>query len=173
MDKMTHLSKLMSYWLRHNPSDIGIALDDNGWTDFDIFVAKAEISKETIEQIVAECKKQRFTIREGKIRANQGHTVKLDMEFTEVNPPDLLYHGTAEKFLSSIIWDGIKPMSRHHVHLSKDLATARQVGSRRGASKVLLIDAKQMVIDGHKFWISDNGVYLTEFVDPQYIIGVQ
>lgn len=167
------LEKRMSYWLRHNPSDIGIELDINGWTDLINFSAKTQIDTSIIEDIVSKSSKQRFTIKDGKIRASQGHTVKLEIEFTEVTPPDLLYHGTAEKFLSSIIWDGLKPMSRHHVHLSKDLATARQVGSRRGASKVLLIDAKQMVIDGHKFWISDNGVYLTEFVDPQYIIGVQ
>ena len=102
MDKMIYLSRLMSYWLRHNPDDIGIKLDNNGWTDFNTFVTKSEISKDTIEAIVENCKKQRFTIKDGKIRANQGHTIKLTMEFEEVVPPDALYHGTAEKYLEAI-----------------------------------------------------------------------
>jgi putative RNA 2'-phosphotransferase len=173
MDKMSQLSKLMSYWLRHNPDDAGIVLDDNGWTDFDTFVEKSEISRETIEQIVAECPKQRFSIRDGKIRANQGHSLDLNIEFDEVTPPDVLYHGTVEKFLRPILeGGGLKPMARHHVHLSERMSTARQVGNRRGAAKVLIIDAKSMVEDGHKFWQSENGIYLADYVEPKYIIGI-
>lgn len=169
---MTSLSKLMSYWLRHNPDDIGITLDEEGWVDFDTFVGRAEISEETIRKVVEECDKQRFSIKDGKIRANQGHSVSLEMTFDEINPPYFLYHGTVDKYLSSIFKDGLKPMKRHHVHLSKDVTVAKDVGGRRGKPKILIIDANQMHEDGVKFYLSENGVYLVDKVEMKYLVGL-
>jgi putative RNA 2'-phosphotransferase len=168
MDKK-QVSKSMSYWLRHNPSDLGIILDDNGWTDLETFLEKSYYDREIVEQVVAECDKQRFSIQNGRIRANQGHSVDLSIDFEEVEPKSFLWHGTVDRFMESIFREGLKPMSRHHVHLSSDAGTAFNVGARRGDAVILRIDAQRMHSDGIKFYISDNGVYLVDHVDPKYI----
>jgi putative RNA 2'-phosphotransferase len=106
------------------------------------------------------------------IRANQGHSVEVDLQLEEWEPPEVLYHGTVEKFLPSILDGGLDKGKRHHVHLSKDLETARRVGARRGEPVVLKIDAGRMHRDGHRFFLSANGVWLTEFVPPSYLTSV-
>jgi putative RNA 2'-phosphotransferase len=104
------------------------------------------------------------------IRANQGHSVEVDLQLEECEPPDLLYHGTVERFLPSIFTDGLVRGRRHHVHLSKDQITARKVGSRRGKPVILLVEAGRMQRDGHKFYLSANGVWLTNSVPPRYLL---
>lgn len=169
---MEKVGKALAYWLRHRPEDIGIMLDEEGWTDLSILASKSGFGVDAIKEAVRTCPKQRYTIKDGRIRANQGHSVALQMTFTEVIPPTHLYHGTVERFLEAIKQQGLKPMSRHHVHLSADAVTALQVGNRRGRAKILTIDAKRMYGDGHKFFISDNGVYLVDAVAPEYITAI-
>lgn len=160
----------MSYWLRHRPDNIGIELDKNGWTDVKMFSEKSGISLQDIEAVVKTCQKQRYTLRGNFIRANQGHSVKVKLDFKEVTPPKYLYHGTVEQFIPSILKDGLKPMNRHHVHLSKDIETAQNVGGRRGKAVILRINTAYMLMDGIKFYISENGVYLVDSVDPVYLM---
>jgi len=174
-DKHKEISKNLSYWLRHKPEKIGITLNEEGWTDVVELLEKAkvkvEFTLEDLKEVVANCDKQRFSFSEdnSKIRANQGHSVKLKITFKEVVPPPVLYHGTVGQFMKSINKKGLIPGNRHHVHLSKDKETAEKVGSRRGAAIVLKINSFKMQEDGHKFYISENGVYLTDCVPPKYI----
>lgn len=168
---MKNISKSLSYWLRHRPDAIGIELDGEGWTDLVTLSEKSGFGIRQIGEVVRTCEKQRFSVKDGKIRANQGHSVRLEIKFSEITPPEFLYHGTADRFVDSIKKEGLKPMNRHHVHLSKDVATAIQVGSRRGKAALLQIDAQRMHADGIKFYISENGVYLVDAVDPKYIVG--
>lgn len=172
-----NLSKSLSYWLRHRPEKIGIDLDKEGWTDVQELIEKAkseiEFTLEDLQEVVATCEKQRFSLSENnlKIRANQGHNknVDVDIKFKEIAAPPVLYHGTVDKFMSSINKKGLMPMNRHKVHLSKDIGTAEKVGSRRGKSVLLAINAQKMQDEGFKFFISDNGVYLTDSVPSKYI----
>jgi putative RNA 2'-phosphotransferase len=174
-DKESKISKAMSYWLRHKPEKIGIELDKEGWTDISILLDKAkseiEFTIEELKEVVKNSDKQRFAISEdgAKIRANQGHSVEVKLTFKEITAPPVLYHGTVQEFIEPIEKKGLKPMKRHHVHLSKDQETAEKVGSRRGKAIILKIDATKMQDDGFKFYISENGVYLTDFVPPKYI----
>lgn len=170
------LSKFLSYVLRHRPEKINIKLDKNGWTDISTLIENAkrevEFTREELNEVVANCDKQRFSISEDglKIRANQGHsTDEVKIKFKEIAAPPVLYHGTVDAFIDSIKKTGLKPMKRHHVHLSKDEATATNVGQRRGKPIILKIDAMRMQDEGFKFYISDNGVYLTDFVPKKYI----
>ena len=125
---------------------------------------------ETLEDIVATDNKQRYSFNEDKslIRANQGHSIPVDVELKENEPPEFLYHGTATRFLNSILNDGLKPMSRLYVHLSKDIETAWKVGKRHGDPVILKINSRDMYKDGYKFYLSENGVWLTEKVDAKY-----
>ena len=170
---MEKIGKALAYWLRHKPEAINITLDEEGWTDLDVLASKSGFAVKAIEDVVRTCTKQRYTIKDGRIRANQGHSVTLKMTFKEVEPPVALFHGTVDRFLNQITREGLKPMARHHVHLSGELATARQVGNRRGDARILTINSQKMHQDGIKFYISENGVYLVDAVDPKYIIGVQ
>lgn len=177
MNKETHtkISKSLSYWLRHRPEKIGLVLDKEGWTNVEDLIQKAkpeiEFNLEELKEVVANCDKQRFAFSPGfeKIRANQGHSIEIKMKFQEIVAPPVLYHGTVDKFIESIKKKGLQPMNRHHVHLSKDKETADKVGSRRGKPVILEIDAIKMQDDGIKFYISENGVYLTDFVPKKYI----
>lgn len=170
---MEKIGKALAYWLRHKPEAIDIKLDEEGWTDLDILAWKSGFSVNDIKEAVRTCPKQRYTIFEDrKIRANQGHSVELKMTFDEVEPPYFLYHGTVDKYLDSIFKEGLKPMQRHHVHLSDDVVTAKEVGNRRGLPKVLIIEANQMHEDGIKFYLSANGVYLVDNVEMKYIVGL-
>ena len=172
-----NLSKFISLILRHKPETIGISLDTYGWANVDELLDginssnNHKIDREILEDIVNNDSKQRYSFNENKtkIRANQGHSIKVDVELKEVIPPDILYHGTATRFINSIELSGLKSMSRLHVHLSKDYETAINVGKRHGEPIVLEIDAKRMHDDNYKFYLSDNGVYLTEFIPTNYI----
>ena len=138
MDKSSkNISKFLSLVLRHQPEVAGLKLDRNGWVDIDSLVSGGRkagtiFSKEQLEKIVSESDKQRFVIDGDMIRANQGHSVKIDLELSPVEPPEVLFHGTIQRFVKIIMAEGLKKMNRHHVHLSRDIATAEKVGSRRG-----------------------------------------
>jgi len=171
------VSRFMSLILRHQPQRIGLTLDPHGWADTDSLIeginnAGYNISLEDIKDIVATNNKQRFKFSDdhSKIRANQGHSINVDVELKESAPPDFLYHGTASRFLESIQKDGIKARSRLYVHLSADKQTAVNVGKRHGTPVVLTVSSSSMYTDGFKFYLSDNNVWLTDFVPVKYII---
>jgi putative RNA 2'-phosphotransferase len=176
----TEVSKLLAYVLRHNPADIGIELDVEGWTDVDILLSQlfklkgVQISRFALEEIVNEDKKGRYTIRENKIRANQGHSLEnvMAVALVPVAPPEFLYHGTTRYSWSLIQKSGgLRKMNRHHVHMSGDLKTAHIVANRRKKQSpcVLWIDAQEMYSEGYKFFLSDNGVWLTDHVPLKFV----
>lgn len=176
MGKLDKLSVFISLILRHKPETIGIQLDEHGWANIDELInginnSGRKINMEILEEIVRTDNKQRYSFNENKtlIRANQGHSVPVDVELKEQQPPKVLYHGTASRFLDSIIQDGLKPMSRLYVHLSSDMETAMKVGKRHGEPVVLKINTEGMYNDGIKFYLSENGVWLTKSVDKKYI----
>ena len=169
------LGKFLSLVLRHDPSAAGISLDEHGWADVDKLLNGVrrtgwQIDMETLERIVRENNKQRYSFNEDRtrIRANQGHSLQVDVELRRVNPPLYLYHGTATRFLTAIQAEGIKKMSRQYVHLSGDYQTAAAVGRRHGMPVVLRINAGAMAQDGVIFYRSENGVWLCEYVPPEY-----
>lgn len=173
---ITHLSKFLSLVLRHAPETIGITLDENGWTDVDTLLAQMNlkgepITRELLTVVVETNNKKRFAFNEdrSKIRASQGHSVGIDPGYTPQQPPQLLYHGTALQFKDSIVKNGILKQNRTHVHLSADTETAKNVGSRHGKPFIFKIDAAQMYKDGYLFYISENGVWLTDTVPPVYL----
>lgn len=173
--RLVRASKFLSRHLRHDPARIGIELDAQGWTGVDELLAAAArhgmaISREELDAIVAGNDKRRFALREGRIRANQGHSVDVDLDLAPSDPPAVLYHGTTGRFLAAIREEGLKPMSRHDVHLSPDRETAVRVGSRRGTPVVLAVDAAAMAERGHRFFLSENGVWLTAHV-PAWAIA--
>ncbi|MDR2954317.1 MAG: RNA 2'-phosphotransferase [Prevotella sp.] len=170
------IGKFLSLVLRHEPQKIGIRLDENGWADVQELIQKCAMHRVNftmaeLEEIVATNDKKRYSFNEDKtrIRANQGHSIEIDLTLSPVEPPEFLYHGTADRFYTSMMSEGIKKMSRQHVHLSKDKETAHKVGSRHGRPIILTILAKQMYHDGIEFFQSDNEVWLTDFIDPKYI----
>jgi len=173
--KEKKISKSLSYWLRHNPDDIGIELEKNGWTDVDVLMEKAqdkvEFDIDELKYVVENNNKQRFSFNDDftKIRANQGHSVKIELDFPEVKPPQILYHGAPKQVVNTIIKEGLKRMNRHHVHLSPDEETAAMVGSRRGDYVIFEVEAMRLRADGHKIYLSDNRVYLVDEVPPKYI----
>jgi putative RNA 2'-phosphotransferase len=168
-------SKFLSYVLRHSPEDIGLELDAEGWALIAELINKARprksLSQELIEHIVATNDKQRFKISSDglSIRANQGHSTKVDLKLKPQEPPLELYHGTAIRFSDSIRKDGLKPGKRHHVHLSTNVVTATAVGQRHGKPIVLKVDAKSMHQQGYAFFLSENGVWLTDTVPPEFL----
>ncbi|QJD98072.1 RNA 2'-phosphotransferase [Mucilaginibacter robiniae] len=176
----TRISKFLSLVLRHQPDVIGIELDENGWTDVSTLLQHMnnhgmKISPAILEHVVATNNKKRFAFNEThmQIRASQGHTVNIDLGYTPMQPPNVLYHGTATHHVASIMQDGLEKRSRQHVHLSTDRDTAIKVGQRHGQPEVLIIDAQSMYKDGYTFYISDNGVWLTDYVPRQYITSSQ
>ncbi|MGA8943789.1 MAG: RNA 2'-phosphotransferase [Thermoactinomyces sp.] len=169
-------SKFLSKVLRHRPEMIGIQLDKNGWVNVEELLVACQqhgvsIDRETLERIVATNDKRRFSFSEDgqKIRANQGHSIPVDLDLEPITPPDRLYHGTASRFLQSIYKKGLVKRKRHHVHLSGDPVTARKVGVRHGLPVILTVLAKEMHQDGYLFYRSANGVWLTEFVPVRYL----
>lgn len=174
--RQERLSVFISLVLRHKPEAAGIQLDEHGWADVKelldgIRATGRQIDAATLEQIVATDAKQRYSFDETHtlIRANQGHSIPVDVELTETEPPEWLYHGTAERFLSSILSEGLTRQSRLYVHLSADRATAEKVGARHGKSVVLRIRAKAMRDAGYPFFLSANGVWLCQSVPVLYI----
>lgn len=170
------LSKYISMILRHKPEAAGIQLDSNGWAKVDELLTGINhtgrnITMEILEEIVASDHKQRYSFNEDKtmIRANQGHSISVDIEMQEQTPPSVLYHGTAERFLDRIMVQGLKPMGRMYVHLSWDIESAMNVGKRHGKPVVLKVDARKMTEDGMKFYLSENGVWNTIMVPADYL----
>lgn len=168
-------SRFISLILRHKPETIGIALDEHGWAKvaelIDGISKTQYIDMAMLEKIVATDNKQRFSFNEDKtlIRANQGHSISVDVELSEKKPPVILYHGTGEKYVSSIDEQGLIPKSRLYVHLSKDEQTAKTVGSRHGKPVIYEIYAGEMYEDGYLFYLSVNGVWLAKSVPTKYM----
>ncbi|MBU1821955.1 MAG: RNA 2'-phosphotransferase [Bacteroidetes bacterium] len=172
----TKTSKFLSLVLRHNPGKIGIELDTNGWASVPDLLDKINgsghnLTMAELVQIVETNKKKRFAFSDDyqKIRASQGHSVHVDLGYEKRNPTAVLYHGTVEKNLPAIFERGLLKRNRHHVHLSPDIITAQKVGMRHGKPIILKIDAKTMSTLGYDFFVSDNGVWLTDFVPPEFL----
>jgi len=169
--KLTERSKYLAYILRHNPASANLTLSSEGWVRIELLVKNTDFTFEELDEIVKNDSKGRYTIFDGLIRANQGHsTDTVDLTFKKVVPPVSLYHGTTVNAWESIKKQGLMPMSRHHVHLSGDIATAQIVADRRKQDTVILrVDAKQMLADGLEFFRSENGVYLVGAVPAKYL----
>lgn len=171
----TQTSKFLSLILRHKPETIGITLDEHGWAKVDQVIEgigkTRTFNMEILEEIVRTDAKQRYAFNEDKtlIRASQGHSIPVDVELEIVNPPEILWHGTGEKYVSSIEKAGLIPKSRLYVHLSRDVETARQVGSRHGKVVIYRVLAGKMQEDGYVFYRSENGVWLTKEVPVSYL----
>ena len=174
---LVHLSKFISLILRHKPETVGLSLDEHGYVGVDELIdainnnSDFNIDKHILEFIVNTDNKKRYSFSEDgtKIRANQGHSVKVDLGLKEVKPHDVLYHGTGVKYLNNILIDGLKSKSRMYVHLSSDIDTAIEVGKRHGEPVVLGIDAIRMYEEGYKFYLSENGVWLTDCVPNRFL----
>ena len=168
-------SKFISLILRHKPETIGITLDEHGWANVNELIAGVSkthpLDMAMLERIVAEDEKQRYSFNEDKtlIRANQGHSIPVDVELEEVQPPEVLFHGTGERFVASINEQGLIPKSRLYVHLSKDEETAYKVGQRHGKPFIYKVKSGEMYRDGYKFYRSVNGVWLTKAVPVKYL----
>lgn len=172
--ELVRMGKNLAFLLRHDKDALENGLiDKNGWRNVHEIVKSQGYTKELIKEIVKTNNKQRYEFNSdgSKIRARQGHSIDVDVELNESTPPSVLYHGTYTKALDSIYKHGIVKGERLYVHLSKDEETANKVGSRHGTPFVLKVNAKKMSEDGIKFYFSNNGVWLTEYVDPKYIIG--
>jgi putative RNA 2'-phosphotransferase len=173
---MVKVSKFLSRHLRHAPEDLGLTLEPGGWVGVEDLLAGCAragltVSRDELNEVVATSDKQRFAFDEtgARIRANQGHSTPVDLQLEPRTPPEVLYHGTAEKAVTAILQDGLKRMSRHHVHLSTTVETARAVGARHGNPVILRVDAAGMHRDGVVFYCSENGVWLVEAIEPRYL----
>jgi putative RNA 2'-phosphotransferase len=174
--RLVRISKFLSLHLRHQPDDLGLTLEPGGWVPVAELLAGAErkgfpITPEELVEVVRASDKQRFAFDPtgAKIRANQGHSAEVDLQLEPAEPPAVLYHGTADRFLDAILRDGLRKMARHHVHLSADTATAAKVGGRHGTVVVLTVDAAALRAAGHEFFRSANGVWLVDAVPPEYL----
>jgi putative RNA 2'-phosphotransferase len=167
-------SKRLSYVLRHAPASAGLTLDAAGWADVDALLAALGWTRAELERVVATNDKRRFALDESgtRIRASQGHSVAVDLGYAAQTPPQVLFHGTAERNLPVILAEGLRPGRRHAVHLSPDDVTARRVGARHGRPVVLRVDAEGMARDGAVFTRSANGVWLVDAVPPRYLRAV-
>lgn len=170
-------SKFLSLILRHNPAQIGLRLDPQGWANVTELIEKANqarkrpITLDDLKEVVANDNKQRYSFSPDglSIRANQGHSINIDLGLQPLDPPAVLFHGTASRFLDSIMQQGLVSKSRQYVHLSTDVKTAITVGKRHGNPVVLTIDTQQMAADGLSFYLSENKVWLTDHVPVKYI----
>jgi putative RNA 2'-phosphotransferase len=169
-------SKFLSLVLRHRPAEIGLLLDENGWANVHELIEKINAKGNNLDinllnEIVASNDKKRFAFNDDKtkIRASQGHSIEIDLNLQPSLPPEILYHGTATRFVESILKEGLTKQQRQHVHLSEKLETATAVGARHGKPTVLIIDAMQMHEDGLLFYKSENNVWLTDHVATKYI----
>jgi putative RNA 2'-phosphotransferase len=174
--QLVRLSKWISLRLRHDPAGIGLAVDPAGWAAVDDLIAASarhgvRFDRAALETVVAQNDKRRFEFDETgtRIRARQGHSIEVELGYADAPPPELLYHGTADRFLPEIRRSGLLPMTRHDVHLSADVSTAHAVGARHGRPVVLTVDAAVMAAYGHTFRVTGNGVWLTATVPPQYL----
>jgi len=172
--RAVRISKLLSFGLRHDPAALGVELDDAGWTPIDAVLAglarhDETVTRDELEEVVRANDKQRFAIDGDRIRANQGHSVDVDLGLDRREPPELLYHGTVARLVEAIREDGLLRGQRTHVHLSADVRTAENVGRRRGAPVVIKVLARAMHEAGHAFFVSENGVWLTEHVPARFL----
>lgn len=170
------ISKFLSYHLRHDPGGLGLTLAPGGWVEVGALLAACAgrgvaISRAQLAEVVATSDKQRFAFDAGgeHVRANQGHSVEVDLQLTPSEPPRWLYHGTAESTVPAILREGLLKMQRHHVHLSADEATARTVGARRGRTVVFRVDAAGLRAAGGTFYRAANGVWLIDHVPADYL----
>jgi putative RNA 2'-phosphotransferase len=175
-ERLVRVSKYLSKHLRHQPERIGLTLEPGGWVRVDDLLAACaannmRLTRAQLNEVVARNDKKRFAFDETgtKIRANQGHSVEVDLMLEPVTPPETLYHGTGHQSVEAIRRDGLKKMNRHHVHLSPDVETATRVGARHGRPVIFTVDAKAMHDAGHRFYRSENGVWLVEDVPPQFL----
>lgn len=172
--QLTRNSKFLSLVLRHKPEAAGVTLDGEGWIDIATLLKGCAshghpLTREELDYIVENNDKKRFTIEGSRIRAAQGHSLEsVKIDYVAIEPPALLYHGTATRFLDPIMKDGLKKMSRTHVHLSETVETARNVGTRHGSVVIIPIKAKEMHHTGYLFFKSDNGVWLTDRVPARF-----
>jgi len=175
MSSLTDLGKFIALILRHKPETIGITLDEHGWANVQELIAGINktdhIDMETLEEIVRTDNKGRYSFNEDKalIRANQGHSIPVDVELPITEPPEYLYHGTGEKYVASIDEQGLIPKSRLYVHLSPDTSTAKTVGSRHGKPVIYKVKSREMQKAGYTFYLSVNGVWLTKEVPVKYL----
>lgn len=174
--RKTKVSRFLSLILRHQPEAVGLKLDENGWARVDDLIAACaahgrEFTRAELREVVETNDKKRFAFDEtgAKIRASQGHSVEVEIEFEKQTPPAVLYHGTAERNVGSIFESGLQKMKRHHVHLSADVETARKVGIRYGKPVIFQVDTKAMLENGAEFFVSANGVWLVANVPPQFL----
>ncbi len=168
---MKETSKFISLILRHKPEVIGISLDEHGWADVEALIKGVGIDFATLEEIVRTDEKGRYSFNEDRtlIRANQGHSIDADVELPRRVPPEVLYHGTGEKYVSSIDREGLIPKSRLYVHLSSDTDTAEKVGRRHGRPVIYTVAAGEMHRGGYRFFLSKNGVWLTKRVPAEFL----
>jgi putative RNA 2'-phosphotransferase len=169
-------SKFLSLVLRHQPGLIGLELNESGWANVNELIKKAnnhgiQLDFNTLQHIVDTNSKKRFSFSDdlNRIRASQGHSVEVDLDYTAQIPPKILYHGTATQNVESILQSGIEKRDRHHVHLSSDIETAIKVGQRHGKIFIFEVHAEQMHSDNFKFYISENGIWLTDNVPAKYL----
>lgn len=180
-DARVQLSKTLSWVLRHEPEAIGLQLDEAGWVGLEALaealrtagrVANSDLSviEARIREVVDTSDKGRFEVVDGRIRARQGHSVTVDLGHPSTRPPERLFHGTARRFLGRILQAGLDRQGRHHVHLSSDAATAREVGRRHGTPVVLVVEAARLhAEEGLAFYVTDNGVWLVDRVPAEYL----
>lgn len=174
--RKTRISKFLSLILRHKPETIDLKLDENGWADVKELLEKAAqngnaFTREELETVVETNDKKRFAFDDSgeKIRANQGHSIEVEIGFEEKTPPKMLYHGTAEKNVEAILQNGLRKMRRHHVHLSTEIETARAVGVRYGNPVIFKVETEKMLAENFRFCVSANGVWLVENVPPKFL----
>lgn len=174
--QLVKTSKFLSKHLRHDPRGLGLTLEEGGWVRVDDLLKACDrkgmrLSRADLDRVVADNDKQRFSFdaKGTRIRANQGHSVQVDLQLEAVAPPSLLYHGTGHGTADAIEQDGLRKMRRHHVHLSTDVATATQVGARHGKPVIFEVDSAGMHRDGFEFFCSENGVWLVDEVPPKYL----
>jgi putative RNA 2'-phosphotransferase len=174
--RLVKVSRYLSRHLRHQPERLGLTLQPGGWVDVEELLSACAahefaLSADELREVVARNDKQRYSFDESgtRIRANQGHTVEVDLGLEPADPPAALFHGTASRSVDAILRDGLEPRGRHHVHLSPDMETASRVGARHGRPVVLEVDATAMAADGHVFFVTANGVWLTDAVPPRYL----
>ena len=177
-NQVKRISKLLSLVLRHQPQSIGIRLDDAGWVNVDQLLnatgrhpAGKGVDRAILDEVVRTNDKQRFEFSSDavQIRARQGHSVEVELGYCSAEPPEILFHGTPDSALSAIRKAGLKKMARHHVHLHVDVETSREVGARRGRPVLLSVRAREMHRAGHVFYVTENDVWLTDKVPPQFI----
>ncbi len=171
-DPVARASKRLSFLLRHRPEEIGLELDHEGWAEIDeLLRLDGRLTRELLHAAVATNDKQRFAVSEDgrRIRARQGHSIDVDLRLEARAPPEELWHGTHPGAVDAIRGDGLRKMARQHVHLSADRDTARRAGGRRGRPVLLRVAAAAMCAEGHAFYLSENGVWLTDAVPPEFL----